>query len=223
MAAIETARMSNRGKIDLSMYKSVLFMLLFLSVLVLLGTFFYGARSSTSRPKPTLSNSGPKIEMSPSKLALLDLVPLELGPSELANPSGTELPKLETSIFVEVSGFGDELGDCMVAVYDSSASFNKIEQSIVRESKKIQGNSMQFRFADVDSKSFAIAAFHDQNRNGQLDKNAFGIPIERYGFSNNPTSTFGPPSFRAAEVHDLEQANGPIKIFLNNLKLSGSK
>ena len=189
-----------------------LVLLLCLSILLVLGTFFYRAPSVPSSPKPTASNPEPNFILSPSETLL-----------ELANPSGTELSKLKTSIVVEVSGFGDELGDCMVAVYDSSASFNKIEQSIVRESKKIQGNSMQFRFADVDSKSFAIAAFHDQNRNGQLDKNAFGIPIERYGFSNNPTSTFGPPSFRAAEVHDLEQANGPIKIFLNSLKLSGSK
>jgi len=187
-------------------------LLLCLSILLVLGTFFYPTPSVPSRPKPAVSHPEPNFVLSPSETLL-----------QLANPSGTELPKLETSIFVEVSGFGDELGDCMVAVYDSSASFNKIEQSIVRESKKIQGNSMQFRFADVDSKSFAIAAFHDQNRNGQLDKNAFGIPTERYGFSNNPTSTFGPPSFRAAEVHDLEQANGPIKIFLNSLKLSGSK
>jgi len=177
-----------------------------------LGTFFYRASSVPIPSKPAASNLKPNFVLSPSETH-----------SKLANPSGTELPKLKTSIIVEVTGFGDEVGDCLVAIYDSSASFNKIEQSIVRETKKIQGDNMQFRFADVVSKSFAIAAFHDQNRNGQLDKNAFGIPTERYGFSNNPTSTFGPPSFRAAEVHDLEQANGPIKIFLNSLKLSGSK
>jgi uncharacterized protein (DUF2141 family) len=42
--------------------------------------------------------------------------------------------------------------------------------------------------------------FHDENDNGVLDKGAFGIPTEGYGFSNNAKGFFGAPSWRAAGV-----------------------
>jgi uncharacterized protein (DUF2141 family) len=46
----------------------------------------------------------------------------------------------------------------------------------------------------------AICAYHDKNDNGRLDKNVFGIPTERYGFSNDPKRGFGPPTFEQASV-----------------------
>ena len=46
---------------------------------------------------------------------------------------------------------------------------------------------------------YAILLYHDENANGKLDKNVFGMPKERYGFSNNE---FGPhgskPTFEKA-------------------------
>lgn len=43
-----------------------------------------------------------------------------------------------------------------------------------------------------------MKAYHDANRNGQLDKGAFGIPTEAYGFSCNARGRLGPPGFEAA-------------------------
>ena len=45
------------------------------------------------------------------------------------------------------------------------------------------------------SNRLAVSAFHDANTNSRLDKNSFGIPTERYGFSKNPKRGFGPPKF----------------------------
>lgn len=48
-------------------------------------------------------------------------------------------------------------------------------------------------------KKYAIALIHDENNNNKLDTNMIGIPKEGYGFSNNPPSNFGPPSYEKAE------------------------
>jgi len=48
--------------------------------------------------------------------------------------------------------------------------------------------------------SIAVSAYHDENDNSRLDKNSFGIPIERYGFSMNPQRGFGPPKFSEAAI-----------------------
>lgn len=44
---------------------------------------------------------------------------------------------------------------------------------------------------------YALAVIHDENTNGRLDTFA-GIPREGFGFSRNPSATFGPPRFAAA-------------------------
>jgi uncharacterized protein (DUF2141 family) len=40
-------------------------------------------------------------------------------------------------------------------------------------------------FADLSSGKYAVKVFHDENNNGKMDTGMFGIPKEKYGFSNN--------------------------------------
>jgi uncharacterized protein (DUF2141 family) len=42
---------------------------------------------------------------------------------------------------------------------------------------------------------WAIVAYHDENSNRKYDRNAIGLPKEGGGFSNNPATFFGLPSF----------------------------
>lgn len=42
---------------------------------------------------------------------------------------------------------------------------------------------------------YALAVFHDENRNRKLDM-LIGIPREGFGFSRNPVVRFGAPKFR---------------------------
>ena len=59
---------------------------------------------------------------------------------------------------------------------------------------------MSYSFAELAEGKYAVAVFHDENKNGILDKNYLGIPTEAYGFSNNARRTFSAPSFKEAEV-----------------------
>ena len=34
--------------------------------------------------------------------------------------------------------------------------------------------------------TYALSVIHDENGNGKLDSNMIGMPVEAYGFSNNP-------------------------------------
>lgn len=51
---------------------------------------------------------------------------------------------------------------------------------------------------DVPPGQYAAQAFHDENGNGTLDRNFFGLPKEAMGFSNNAPMHLGPPRFNAA-------------------------
>ncbi len=57
----------------------------------------------------------------------------------------------------------------------------------------------------------AIAAYHDANDNGVLDRNALGIPTERYGYSADAGAIAGPPKFSEALVKISDE---PIQVLI---------
>ncbi len=58
--------------------------------------------------------------------------------------------------------------------------------------------AVDLHFPDVPPGTYAAEAFHDENRNGVIDKNFLGFPTEGMGFSNDAPMHFGPPKFDAA-------------------------
>jgi uncharacterized protein (DUF2141 family) len=64
--------------------------------------------------------------------------------------------------------------------------------------RSVAANVRAIRFAGLPQGRYAVAVIHDENSNAKLDTFA-GIPREGFGFSRNPTITFGPPRFTAAQ------------------------
>lgn len=56
-------------------------------------------------------------------------------------------------------------------------------------------------FKNIPPGSYAVAILHDENNNQKMDKNMLGIPKEGYGFSNNVSAAFGPPSYKKASFN----------------------
>ena len=54
---------------------------------------------------------------------------------------------------------------------------------------------MTITFNDLDAGEYGIRYFHDENDNGELETNLFGLPTEGYGYSNNAKANFGPVDF----------------------------
>jgi uncharacterized protein (DUF2141 family) len=54
-------------------------------------------------------------------------------------------------------------------------------------------------FDPIPAGTYAVACFHDENKNGRLDTGLFGIPVEGTVASNGAKGFMGPPSFNAAK------------------------
>ena len=63
---------------------------------------------------------------------------------------------------------------------------------------------------DLPIGTYAIGVFHDVNGNNSLDTNFLGIPKEQYGFGNDATGSFGPPSFNDAAITVSKDATHTI-------------
>jgi uncharacterized protein (DUF2141 family) len=63
---------------------------------------------------------------------------------------------------------------------------------------------------------YAIAVYHDENGNRKLDRTGFGLPAEGFGFSNNPSTIAGLPTFSSVRLQ-IPHANVATRISLRYL------
>ncbi len=74
-----------------------------------------------------------------------------------------------------------------------------LKKPVLTVKSPVRGHDSTCVFVGVESGMYAIVAFHDENTNGDIDKNFLGIPTEDWCTSRNAKAIFGPPSFSAAK------------------------
>jgi uncharacterized protein (DUF2141 family) len=97
-------------------------------------------------------------------------------------------------VTVNVSSSVAKGGVIYLAVYENEDQF-KAETPAVGFTEDSRGGEASFSVKLPTAGRYALAAYHDVNGNGKLDKNLWGIPTEPYGFSVLPTSKWKAPKF----------------------------
>ena len=78
---------------------------------------------------------------------------------------------------------------------------------------------MDFVLRDIPPGSYAVAVYHDINRNGRLDTIPPGIPTEPYGFSND-VGRLAPPSFQGALLR-ISEGTSTVAVRVRRLLPGG--
>lgn len=99
-------------------------------------------------------------------------------------------------LIVEVAGVKSSDGTINVAVYNEADGFLKFENVFLSDSAKASQGKTELLIQDLPNGEYALAVFHDENGNDELDTNWLGIPKEPIGFSIGHMKTFGPPNFK---------------------------
>lgn len=102
----------------------------------------------------------------------------------------------QNKLSVSVEGVKTSNGKISVAVYNRSEGFLKFDKVFKCDSTKAKKGVTLIAIEDLPEGEYALAIFHDENGNDELDTNWLGIPKESIGFSRAKMRTFGPPSFR---------------------------
>jgi len=105
-----------------------------------------------------------------------------------------------------------QTGTLRAALVSSDEAWNGKAAPVQAQQAPPQGESLHFTFKDLPAGSYAVLLTHDENDNGKLDTNLVGMPIEGYGFSNNP-QVMRKPTFDEARV-DVPAAGTAIDITL---------
>jgi len=111
---------------------------------------------------------------------------------------------------LEITNLRNREGQLCLAVFRTAEGFpDQAERAALQNCLPLPPPEQPVRFTlELPYSNYAIAVFHDENLNGQLDTGAFGIPREGFGFSNNPPVRFGPPSFMDSRVLFTPQLTG---------------
>lgn len=87
---------------------------------------------------------------------------------------------------VEITDIRSSEGQLMVAVHASAEGWDGKAAPVAAQLHAPSGERALLSFEGLAPGSYAVQVMHDQNGNGKLDANFMGMPIEGYGFSNNP-------------------------------------
>lgn len=86
-------------------------------------------------------------------------------------------------------------GTINIGLYNNADNFPKEEKEYKLTILEVEAVEFTYTFKDLPQGDYAIALFHDENRDDECNRNFLGIPNEGYGFSNNIKPTFSAPSF----------------------------
>lgn len=143
---------------------------------------------------PLPGNRGAVTKSQPSSTGDRGMVTPERSAMTPAHVTGIPM----RSLSVHVSGLKNQSSMLHVAVFGSAEGFPNPEHSQANLRFPITSTTVDVDLTLPDRTTSAIAVFQDINGDGKLTKNALGLPMEPYGFSNNARSRFGPPPFNEA-------------------------
>jgi len=102
-----------------------------------------------------------------------------------------------STITLMIEGVDDPVGEIRIAIFDSENRY--LENPSLADVVPASETKIEWQIENLAYGQYAIAVYHDKNKNGKLDTNMLGIPLEEYGFSNNARGRFGPASWSQAK------------------------
>jgi len=184
--------LNDQGRFDSSPWKDNHGNLLlgFLALLCLVGVAVIAIQQARLRSAP------PRFPDKIDQPGDSDIDPLNTAAATNAN-ADQDLRTVELRII----GAASDKGMIKIAMYDKSEGFNDPRNALGIDAWTISDGVCTGKLQMPASiRGLAVSAYHDENGNGQLDKNAVGIPSERYGFSGGARGLTGPPSYEEATV-----------------------
>ena len=105
------------------------------------------------------------------------------------------------NLTVKVSGIAVKKGMVEFGLFRDAEKFTKIGGTYRMLRVKVDAADETVTFHNLPKGKYAVCIYLDENNNNQCDKNFFGIPTERFAFSNNLRPMLSAPSFESCSVY----------------------
>lgn len=121
--------------------------------------------------------------------------------------------KPTATLQVEITNISNAKGEIRIGIYTPNEKFGGAVPGIAKiiEVKSVANQTATF---ELEPGKYALAVYHDLNKNKAMDKNFVGIPKEPYGFSKNFRPKFSAPAFEDCEI-EVKEGSQSVSIKLN--------
>jgi uncharacterized protein (DUF2141 family) len=104
------------------------------------------------------------------------------------------------NLTVKVSGIAVKKGMVEFGLFRDPNKFTKVGGTYRMMRVKVDSGEETVTFHQLPKGTYAVCIYLDENGNNQCDKNMFGIPTERFAFSNNVRPMLSAPSFESCSI-----------------------
>jgi uncharacterized protein (DUF2141 family) len=104
-------------------------------------------------------------------------------------------PDTTGTLVIVMEGFDTDAGTARVRLDASAAAYDRDEAGPRAAARPITEGTAIWTVDALPWGLYAARAFHDEDDDGSLDTNLFGVPSEPFGFSNDASARFGRPDF----------------------------
>ena len=113
---------------------------------------------------------------------------------------------------ITVKDLRNHKGDLIFGVFKQADGFPSTKDKSINWQVKPAADGVEFT-AKLAPGKYAASVLHDENRNGKMDNDAVGVPVEGYGVTNNPKPKFRGATFKEA-TFDLPPQGATLTISL---------
>ena len=110
---------------------------------------------------------------------------------------------------VTVEGVEQAKGTLQLSLFNTEDGW--LKNGVRGEILEAKTPEMVWEVPGLEEGEYAIAVIHDIDSNGELNRGAFGMPTEPYGFSNNARGMFGPAKWNEAKF-PVKEGENEIRI-----------
>jgi uncharacterized protein (DUF2141 family) len=136
-----------------------------------------------------------------------------------STPSKADFSK-NGNLNVEIDGLRNSIGQVCVSLYNNSRGFpDNSDRVLQKQCVKVAEIPLVIKFGNLKLGSYAAVVMHDEDNNGTVNQDDLGIPLEGFGFSQNPEIITSAPKFGDAAFF-VAGVSTDIKIKL--IYMSGS-
>jgi len=102
------------------------------------------------------------------------------------------------NLTVQITNIKNNSGDVKIGLFNSEESFDGKEEKFKGITVVADNDTIRWSLGNIPFGYYAVKAFHDEDQDDDVDTK-FGIPLEGFGFSNNPSIFSGAPSYDKAK------------------------
>lgn len=119
----------------------------------------------------------------------------------------------KASLTVKVENVSAKGGEIRIGLYDAQKFVTKGAKPDAGKIVPATPGETIITVRDIVPGDYGVKVFQDENKNGKIDTNFIGLPVEPYGFSHDAKLKMGLPAFDAVRVA-LKPGENTITITL---------